>query len=116
MGEQRETTVERTTRRRMRRWKRRLQALAPLLALPAVFGLLALSVNLIEFRSTPKPRIRTAPMRSASASSSPAPHRESVGPASETDRMTGELPSGVLDQSVVSGALAVDIQLDAPTR
>ena len=116
MGEQRETIVERTERRRMRRWKRRLQALAPLLALPAVFGLLALSVNLIEFRSTPKPRIRTAPIRTTSASASPDTHRESTGLAIETDRRTGERPTGVLDLSVVSGDLAVDIQLDAATR
>jgi hypothetical protein len=57
--QERETKIDRDTRRRLRRWRRRAQVAAPLLAVPAVLGLLILSVDLIEYQPS-------APARSAS--------------------------------------------------
>ena len=45
-----ETKTDRAARRRIRRWKRNARAAAPLLAVPAMLGLLILSVDLIEYQ------------------------------------------------------------------
>jgi hypothetical protein len=44
------TKTDRAVRRRIRRWKSRARVAAPLLAVPAMLGLLILSVDLIEYR------------------------------------------------------------------
>jgi len=54
---------DRLARRRARRWKRRARIAGPLLAVPAILALLALSVDLIEYHPA-KPAARPDALRS----------------------------------------------------
>lgn len=54
--QERETKLDRNARRRLRRWRRRAQVVAPLLAVPAMLGLLILSVDLIEYQPSASAR------------------------------------------------------------
>lgn len=44
---------KRTMQRRLRRWKRRIRHVSPILCLPLLLGTLMLSVDLIEYRADP---------------------------------------------------------------
>lgn len=96
----------RPTSRRVRRLARRARAFAPVLAVPAIFGLLALTMNLIEYR----PTRRVVP--DASAAPSEALHAPTAGArrAAEDRAADGDTrPPGAMAASVIDGVLATGV-------
>jgi hypothetical protein len=89
---------DRTAVRRTRRWRRRARIAAPFLVVPAMLGLLVLSVDLIEYR----------PSREAGrASERPRPAR-ALKPAPTADvlgRPMPEAPEAALSVSVVGSSI-----------
>lgn len=96
--------------RRMRRMARRAKAFAPVLAVPAIFGLLALTMNLIEVR----PEQRERPARGAAR---PATRAALAGHVSRRAADAGESVGAqtVLapDPALIEGVLAVGVANDA---
>ena len=64
MYESMDSGEDRRAMRLARRWRRRARIAAPFLVVPAMLGLLVLSVDLIEYRRSPKPDRASAPTRS----------------------------------------------------
>lgn len=64
---------DRIGRRNIRRWTRRARLAAPFLAVPAILGLLVLSVDLIEYQPQKSPRPATD--RQAPVANRPVPIR-----------------------------------------
>ena len=56
-----DSLIERVGRRRVRRWSRRARIAAPFLVVPAILGLLILSVDLIEYQPQKSPRAASSP-------------------------------------------------------
>ena len=105
----RETQTDRSTRRRLRRWRRRAQVVAPLLAVPAMLGLLILSVDLIEYQ--PSPPARSDSPREASAVRFDKAHALEVEPQSVSALSVVDSlavgPDG-FDSAVVSSASVIE--------
>ncbi|MBK7950535.1 MAG: hypothetical protein IPK00_17700 [Deltaproteobacteria bacterium] len=88
MPDARESNEDRLARRRARRWSRRARIFAPFVAVPAMLGVLMLSVNLIEHRpdanrkASPSDRPaaqRIAARGSERAASAPTPFESGAG-------------------------------------
>ncbi len=101
---------ERLARRRARRWQRRARIAGPFLAVPAMLGLLVLSVDLIEYRPAARSDGPLARTRAASPVK-PGPARDALIQAPvaalavsvvEAPR-AGEMPEGA---STAMGATA----------
>ncbi len=56
-----DSLIELIGRRRVRRWSRRARIAAPFLVVPAILGLLILSVDLIEYQPQTSPRAASQP-------------------------------------------------------
>jgi hypothetical protein len=77
-----ESQADRLARRRARRWQRRARIAGPFLVVPAMLGLLVLSVDLIEYQ--PAEPAEPAQMRSpAKTAARPGPERETMMQAPE---------------------------------
>lgn len=107
-----ESNDDRLARRRARRWNRRARIFAPFLAVPAMLGVLLLSVNLIEHRpdgsreeassNRRTPALHAADHRPARAPSAPI-ERDAVGASVD--------PHALSQASVIAGAVGVDMPL-----
>lgn len=67
MHESMDSGDDRRALRLARRWRRRARIAAPFLVVPAMLGLLVLSVDLIEYRPSPESDDASAPPRSERA-------------------------------------------------
>ena len=83
---------DRRALRRTRRWRRRARIAAPFLVVPAMLGLLVLSVDLIEYRPSPQSDRASTPPRSERAAPSAADARSGS---------MSHAPDAVLSVSVV---------------
>ncbi|MEZ4281696.1 MAG: hypothetical protein R3F21_18995 [Myxococcota bacterium] len=92
---------DRRARRLARRWQRRTRIAAPFLVVPAMLGLLVLSVDLIEYRPSREAERASAPARPARAQS-PAPTPDADG----LSRPMAHAPEAALSVSVVGDPIA----------
>lgn len=77
-----ESQADRLARRRARRWQRRARIAGPFLVVPAMLGLLVLSVDLIEYQPAEPAGLAKSRPRAASAAR-PGPEREAMMQAPE---------------------------------
>ena len=90
-----DSLIERVGRRRVRRWSRRARIAAPFLVVPAILGLLILSVDLIEYQPQKSPRTASRP-------TAPVATRHTAG---RSEAVIVE-PQGVSSISVVDSPLS----------
>ena len=90
-----DSLIERVGRRRVRRWSRRARIAAPFLVVPAILGLLILSVDLIEYQPQKSPRAASRP-------TAPVATRHTAG---RSEAVIVE-PQGVSSISVVDSPLS----------
>ena len=112
---------ERLARRRARRWRRRARIAGPLLAVPAVLGLLVLSVDLIEYRPAERPDPAQTRARAASPARSGTARGAMIEPPDAALAVSvvgaphaGTMPTGTRDGSASAGTAGVTAALGSP--
>ncbi len=98
-----DTQEDRLARRRARRWRRRARIAGPFLVVPAMLGLLVLSVDLIEYQpAEPSEPVKTRPRSTIAAD--PGPAREAMVQA----------PDAALSVSVVEAPMPAAMRPGVP--
>ena len=105
-----DTPDERHQLRRVRRWKRRARILGPFLAVPLLLGVLALSVDLIEYQpADPHERVRDRGVRLPTREEPRPSVHPSLVSATTAGLLAPELPDTVLE--IPSDPTRVDFTL-----
>lgn len=118
---------ERIQNRSSRRWKRRARIAAPFAGVPLLFGMLALSVDLIEYQpQEPRPKLNSRPIATRALEArpaKPAARHQATQTAISTSAMMDthridSMQAGELDSKLLDGEMPIPSTSDLrpPTR